>query len=81
MNVGETQEVVGDQQTVFPLPVYVLPPCLPACPLAINVTLSYPPHTHMATGRYCALEITIAHGHTHACTKTNTHTVPAADAK
>lgn len=26
-----------------------LPPtCLPACPLAINVTRSYPPHTHVA---------------------------------
>lgn len=30
-SVGHTQEVVGDQQTVFPLPVYVLPPSLPAC--------------------------------------------------
>lgn len=27
-SVGDAQEAVGDQQTVFPLPVCVHPPCL-----------------------------------------------------
>lgn len=40
---------------------------IPACPLAINVTLSYPPHTHMATGS-CVHGKLQTHMDIHACT-------------
>lgn len=56
-------------------PSCLCPPSLPACPLAINATLSYPPHTHMTNGSFCAH--TLTHTHTHA----QTCILAAADAK
>lgn len=84
----------GGRQENCISPSCLCPHSLPACPLVINVTLSYPPHTHMAagstvyTGNHRNRQISMIadththrHVHRHVHAHKQTYEVTPADAK